>query len=201
MRPAPVDSVLGLVRFSNARTPFPSAETRNPPTPLAATSASSPYIGGQSLSPDPLPPCLQWVTPFLHSWLRGGSRIPGCPSPGKSGFPPQYRSEQAGFTLVTLLTYDRAPGTHAQEVTGCSRASHSVCRGKPGVAGPLDFRRFTRTVLDVGGPSIGAFGMISESRPAVEGRPRGNVKLLRRRSRNGWQQPCCWLRHLWGCFK
>ena len=42
---------------------------------------SSPCIGGQNLSPAPLPPCLQWLTPFLPSWLRRGSRIPGCPSP------------------------------------------------------------------------------------------------------------------------
>jgi hypothetical protein len=41
---------------------------------------SSPCIGVQNLSPTPVPPCLQWVTPFLHSWLRCGSRIPGCPA-------------------------------------------------------------------------------------------------------------------------
>ena len=31
MSPAPTDSVFGLGRFSNARTPFPSAETLDPP--------------------------------------------------------------------------------------------------------------------------------------------------------------------------
>jgi hypothetical protein len=31
MRPTPIHSVLGLVRFSSARTSFPSAETRDPP--------------------------------------------------------------------------------------------------------------------------------------------------------------------------
>ena len=82
MRPAPIDSVLGLVRFSSAPTPFPPAETRNPPTPLAAPSSSSPHIGVQNLSPAPVPPCLQWVTPFQQSWLHCGSRILGCPSLG-----------------------------------------------------------------------------------------------------------------------
>jgi hypothetical protein len=132
MRPTPIHSVLGLVRFSSAQTSFPSAETRHPSTPLAAPSVSSPHIGGQNLllepeplylhadnfelaaynglplkakcsplrplpnpsiftspyigvqnlSPTPVPPCLQWVTPFLESSLRCWSRIPGCPSPG-----------------------------------------------------------------------------------------------------------------------
>jgi len=41
----------------------------------------SPYIGGQNLSLEPVPRCLQWVTLILPSRLRCGSRIPGCPSP------------------------------------------------------------------------------------------------------------------------
>ena len=60
----------------------------------------------------------------------------------------------------------------------------------------MDFPRFTRTVLDVGGPCIEAFGMISESCSRIAG-PRGNVKLLRCRLENRWHLPCCCLPHLW----
>ena len=49
-----------------------------PPTPSIFI---SPCIGVQNLSPAPFPPCLQWVTPFLHAWFGRRSRIPGCPSP------------------------------------------------------------------------------------------------------------------------
>ena len=96
---------------------------------------------------------------------------------------------------------------------------HSVRRGRPWAAGPMDIPRFTGTrrraealagqaAVDVGGPpawpkqlrrgegpSVEAFGMISESCSRIAG-PRGNVKLLRCRLENGWQLPCCWLPHL-----
>ena len=69
MRPAPIDSMLGLVRFSSARTPLPSAETRNPLTPLAAPSAALPCIGGQNLLLEPEPLYLQRVMPNLPSGI------------------------------------------------------------------------------------------------------------------------------------
>jgi len=51
---------------------------------------------------------------------------------------------------------------------GCSRVSYLVSGGRPWADGPMDIPRFTRTVLDVVGPCIGTFGMISESCPANE---------------------------------
>jgi hypothetical protein len=42
---------------------------------------TSPCIGVQNLSPTPLPPCLQWITPILQPWLRRGSRIPSRRNP------------------------------------------------------------------------------------------------------------------------
>jgi hypothetical protein len=48
---------------------------------------------------------------------------------------------------------------------GGSRVSHSVGRGFLVISENLP--RFTRTALDVGGPGVEAFGVISESCPAL----------------------------------
>jgi len=81
-----------LSQFQPLRCPFrlspsfPTTWVSAPPSASRSLPNPSifilPHIGVQNLSPTPLPPCLQWVTPFLESSLRCGSRIHGCPRPG-----------------------------------------------------------------------------------------------------------------------
>ena len=67
-----------------------------------ANQASSHCIGGQNLSLAPLPPCLQWVTPFLESSLRCGSRIPGGSSPGARHSQKKMTTHQAAGMHLPL---------------------------------------------------------------------------------------------------